>query len=159
MRKKKKDEPDERGPTSLFLFTPTSPVRKMMTWLVNWPPFDWVIIITIMANCVVMAMDDKLSNNDKSIMSIKLVSFPSRIRKFSPPPSPLPVYKSLTLKSQSIPIMRWGKRVISTLDFYLFISKVWPYRAKSGVGYYCSETLSLYLECSEMINSYRAEAV
>ena len=25
MVKKKKDEPDERGPTSLFLFTPTSP--------------------------------------------------------------------------------------------------------------------------------------
>merc|ERR1719277_2543475 len=43
-----------------------------MTWLVNWPPFDWVIIITIIANCVVMSMDDKLSNNDKSIMSIKL---------------------------------------------------------------------------------------
>ena len=97
MRKKKKDEPDERGPTSLFLFTPTSPVRKMMTWLVNWPPFDWVIIITIMANCVVMAMDDKLSNNDKSIMSIKLVSFPNN------------KYPSSTLKnvkSQSIPVMR-----------------------------------------------------
>ena len=46
-----------------------------MTWLVNWPPFEWIIIITIMANCVVMALDDKLSNNDKSIMSIKLVSF------------------------------------------------------------------------------------
>ena len=40
---------------------------------VNWPPFEWIIIITIMANCVVMALDDKLSNNDKSIMSIKLV--------------------------------------------------------------------------------------
>lgn len=76
MRKKKKEnEPDERGPTSLFLFTPTSPVRKMMMWLVNWPPFDWVIIITIIANCVVMSMDDKLSNDDKSIMSLKLVSF------------------------------------------------------------------------------------
>ena len=75
MRKKKKEnEPDERGPTSLFLFTPTSPVRKMMMWLVNWPPFDWVIIITIIANCVVMSMDDKLSNDDKSIMSLKLVS-------------------------------------------------------------------------------------
>jgi len=72
MGKKKKDEPDDRGPTSLFLFTPTSPVRKLMTWLVNWPPFEWIIIITIMANCVVMALDDKLSNNDKSIMSIKL---------------------------------------------------------------------------------------
>ena len=82
MRKKKKDEPDERGPTSLFLFTPTSPVRKMMTWLVNWPPFDWVIIITIMANCVVMAMDDKLSNNDKSIMSIKLVSWNTHSKKW-----------------------------------------------------------------------------
>ena len=44
-------------------------------WLVNWPPFDWVIIITIIANCVVMSMDDKLSNDDKSIMSLKLVSF------------------------------------------------------------------------------------
>ena len=47
----------------------------MMMWLVNWPPFDWVIIITIIANCVVMSMDDKLSNDDKSIMSLKLVSF------------------------------------------------------------------------------------
>ena len=28
-----------------------------------------------MANCVVMALDDKLSNNDKSIMSIKLVGW------------------------------------------------------------------------------------
>ena len=46
----------------------------MMMWLVNWPPFDWVIIITIIANCVVMSMDDKLSNDDKSIMSLKLVS-------------------------------------------------------------------------------------
>ena len=68
MGKKKKDEPDDRGPslflyfilhifhtsyisysyisyivfsyisigpTSLFLFTPTSPVRKLMTWLVS----------------------------------------------------------------------------------------------------------------------------
>ena len=35
MGKKKKDEPDDRGPTSLFLFTPTSPVRKLMTWLVR----------------------------------------------------------------------------------------------------------------------------
>ena len=74
MVKKKKDEPDDRGPTSLFLFTPTSPVRRLMTWLVNWPPFEWIIILTIMANCVVMALDDKLSNNDKSIMSLQLVS-------------------------------------------------------------------------------------
>ena len=50
----------------------------MMMWLVNWPPFDWVIIITIIANCVVMSMDDKLSNDDKSIMSLKLVSYTSK---------------------------------------------------------------------------------
>jgi len=82
MVKKKKDEPDDRGPTSLFLFTPTSPVRRLMTWLVNWPPFEWIIILTIMANCVVMALDDKLSNNDKSIMSIKLVSFAGSFLRF-----------------------------------------------------------------------------
>ena len=50
-----------------------SALKMIKSTQVNWPPFEWIIIITIMANCVVMALDDKLSNNDKSIMSIKLV--------------------------------------------------------------------------------------
>jgi hypothetical protein len=40
---------------------------------VNWPVFEWTIILTIIANCVVMALDDKLPVGDKTILSIKMV--------------------------------------------------------------------------------------
>jgi len=42
---------------------------------VNWPVFEWTIILTIIANCVVMALDDKLPVGDKTILSIKMVGF------------------------------------------------------------------------------------
>lgn len=71
---KKKEGVADSGPTSLFLFTPSSPVRRLTTWFVNWPLFEWTIIITIMANCVVMALDDKLPYGDKTVLSIQMVS-------------------------------------------------------------------------------------
>ena len=70
---KKKDLPADSGPTSLFLFTPSSPVRRLTTWFVNWPVFEWTIIITIIANCVVMALDDKLPRGDKTVLSLQMV--------------------------------------------------------------------------------------
>jgi hypothetical protein len=71
---KKKEGVADPGPTSLFLFTPSSPVRRLTTWFVNWPLFEWTIIITIIANCVVMALDDKLPYGDKTVLSIQMVS-------------------------------------------------------------------------------------
>ena len=38
----------------------------------TWPPFEWLIIITIMTNCVVMSMDSRIANNDKTILSLQL---------------------------------------------------------------------------------------
>ena len=71
---KKKEGVADPGPTSLFLFTPSSPVRRLTTWFVNWAVFEWTIIITIIANCVVMALDNKLPAGDKSVLSLKMVS-------------------------------------------------------------------------------------
>ena len=71
--KEKKEEVADPGPTSLFLFTPSSPVRRLTTWFVNWPVFEWTIILTICANCVVMALDSKLPNGDKTVLSLQLV--------------------------------------------------------------------------------------
>ena len=73
MVRKKKDAVLDQGPTSLFLFTASSPLRRLATWFVNWPVFEWTIILTIIANCVVMALDDKLPNGDKTILSHKMV--------------------------------------------------------------------------------------
>ena len=71
---KKKEGVADPGPTSLFLFTPSSPVRRLTTWFVNWTVFEWTIIITIIANCVVMALDNKLPAGDKTVLSLQMVS-------------------------------------------------------------------------------------
>lgn len=71
---KKKEGVADPGPTSLFLFTPSSPLRRLTGWFVNWPVFEWTIIITIIANCVVMALDDKLPLGDKTVLSLQMVS-------------------------------------------------------------------------------------
>lgn len=79
---KKKEGVADPGPTSLFLFTPSSPVRRLTTWFVNWPLFEWTIIITIIANCVVMALDDKLPYGDKTVLSIQMVSLSTFTQPF-----------------------------------------------------------------------------
>ena len=59
---------------SLFIFKATNPIRRLMQWLVNSRPFEYCIILTIIANCVVMALDDKLPYGDKTVLSIQMVS-------------------------------------------------------------------------------------
>ena len=44
-----------------------------MQWLVNSRPFEYCIILTIIANCVVMSMDTHLPNGDKTILALQLV--------------------------------------------------------------------------------------
>ncbi len=73
-RRRKKEKEGAEGPTSLFLFTPTSPIRRLASWLINTWMFEWTVILTIMANCVVMALDSKLANDDRTVLSIKMVS-------------------------------------------------------------------------------------
>ena len=47
-------------------------LRRLFVWFVTWPPFEWLIIITIMSNCVVMSMDSRIAGNDKTILSLQL---------------------------------------------------------------------------------------
>ena len=70
---KKKEGVADPGPTSLFLFTPSSPVRRLTTWLINTKLFEGTIIVTIIVNCLSMAMDHKLPNNDRTTLSGDLV--------------------------------------------------------------------------------------
>ena len=46
--------------------------RRLMQWLVNSRPFEYCIILTIIANCVVMSMDTHLPNGDKTILALQL---------------------------------------------------------------------------------------
>ena len=71
--KKKKEGVADPGPTSLFLFTPSSPVRRLTTWLISTPLFEGTIIVTIIVNCLSMALDHKLPNDDRTTLSNQLV--------------------------------------------------------------------------------------
>jgi len=61
------------GPNALFLFSPTSPPRRLAIWLSNSWLFEWTIILTILASCCVMAADRKLPNEDRTRLSIEMV--------------------------------------------------------------------------------------
>ena len=63
----------DQGPTSLFLFTPSSPLRRLATWVCMSKAFETVITCTIILNCVTMMLDAKLGSGDRAILSGQLV--------------------------------------------------------------------------------------
>lgn len=64
--------PMPSGPTSLFLFTEDHPLRRLTRFIIEWPPFEYTILVTIIANCLVMALEQHLPNGDRTTLAIKL---------------------------------------------------------------------------------------
>ncbi|XP_076393898.1 ca[2+]-channel protein alpha[[1]] subunit D isoform X10 [Megachile rotundata] len=48
--------PPDRPVRALFCLTLKNPVRKMCIDVVEWKPFEWLILMTIFANCVALAV-------------------------------------------------------------------------------------------------------
>ncbi|XP_054142271.1 voltage-dependent R-type calcium channel subunit alpha-1E isoform X3 [Melozone crissalis] len=57
---------------SLFLFGEENIVRKYAKKLIDWPPFEYMILATIIANCIVLALEQHLPEDDKTPMSRRL---------------------------------------------------------------------------------------
>ncbi|XP_038268725.2 voltage-dependent R-type calcium channel subunit alpha-1E isoform X1 [Dermochelys coriacea] len=57
---------------SLFLFGEDNMVRKYAKKLIDWPPFEYMILATIIANCIVLALEQHLPEDDKTPMSRRL---------------------------------------------------------------------------------------
>lgn len=71
---KGKRAPGEQGPTSLFLLTDDNPIRRQVRWIIEWPVFEYGVIVTIIANCVVLAMEEHLPGGDRTPLAQQLVS-------------------------------------------------------------------------------------
>lgn len=71
---KKDDTPPGGGPTSLFILTEDNPIRKYTRFIIEWPPFEYAVLLTIIANCVVLALEEHLPGGDKTVLALKLVS-------------------------------------------------------------------------------------
>jgi len=74
MAKKRKtlDEKKE-GPTSLFILRESNYLRRATKFLIEWPPFEYTVLLTIIANCVVLAVERPLPNQDKTELARRLV--------------------------------------------------------------------------------------
>ncbi|XP_035387099.1 voltage-dependent P/Q-type calcium channel subunit alpha-1A isoform X9 [Electrophorus electricus] len=57
---------------SLFIFSEDNFVRKYAKKITEWPPFEYMILATIIANCIVLALEQHLPDNDKTPMSERL---------------------------------------------------------------------------------------
>jgi len=66
------DEKKE-GPTSLFILRESNFLRRATKFLIEWPPFEYTVLLTIIANCVVLAVERPLPNNDKTELARRLV--------------------------------------------------------------------------------------
>lgn len=66
--------PAGSGPTSLFILSEENPLRRYTKFIIEWPPFEYAVLMTIIANCVVLALEEHLPNGDKTILALKLVS-------------------------------------------------------------------------------------
>uniref|UniRef100_A0A0M3IVN1 Ion_trans domain-containing protein n=1 Tax=Ascaris lumbricoides TaxID=6252 RepID=A0A0M3IVN1_ASCLU len=62
------------GPSSLFIFSEDNIVRRNAKTIIEWGPFEYFILLTIIGNCVVLAMEQHLPKNDKKPLSEMLVS-------------------------------------------------------------------------------------
>ncbi|XP_077579736.1 voltage-dependent R-type calcium channel subunit alpha-1E [Stigmatopora nigra] len=57
---------------SLFLFAEDNIIRKYARRIIEWPPFEYMILATITANCVVLALEQHLPGEDKTPMAKRL---------------------------------------------------------------------------------------
>ncbi|GMT04511.1 hypothetical protein PENTCL1PPCAC_26685, partial [Pristionchus entomophagus] len=59
----------EKGPSSLFIFAEDNILRRNAKNLIDWAPFEYFILLTIIGNCVVLALEQHLPKNDKKPLS------------------------------------------------------------------------------------------
>ncbi|XP_043095535.1 calcium channel, voltage-dependent, N type, alpha 1B subunit, a isoform X6 [Puntigrus tetrazona] len=57
---------------SLFIFSEDNIIRKYAKKITEWPPFEYMILATIIANCIVLGLEQHLPALDKTPMSKRL---------------------------------------------------------------------------------------
>nr|CAB3227400.1 voltage-dependent N-type calcium channel subunit alpha-1B-like [Phallusia mammillata] len=57
---------------SLFILGVDNAVRKLAKRIIEWPPFEYLILVTIVANCIVLALEEHLPKGDKTPRTLQL---------------------------------------------------------------------------------------
>ena len=65
--------PPDRAPRAIFCFGLKNPLRKKCLEIVEWKPFEFLILLTIMGNCVALAVYTPFPAEDTNEMNLILV--------------------------------------------------------------------------------------
>nr|BAA13136.2 voltage-dependent calcium channel [Heterololigo bleekeri] len=57
---------------SLFIFSEENFIRKYAKIIIEWGPFEYMVLLTIIANCIVLALEEHLPNEDKTPLAVQL---------------------------------------------------------------------------------------
>ena len=66
--------PPDRAPRSIYCFSVKNPFRKKCIQFVEWKPFEFLILFTILGNCVALAVYTPFPSEDTNEMNLILVS-------------------------------------------------------------------------------------
>ena len=61
-----------KGPSSLFILSEDNFIRKHTKFIIEWPVFEYAVLITIIANCVVLAAEEHLPSKDRTPLALRL---------------------------------------------------------------------------------------
>lgn len=64
-----------KGPSSLFILSEDNFIRKYTKFIIEWPVFEYAVLVTIIANCIVLASEEHLPNKGTSFLVIFIVFF------------------------------------------------------------------------------------
>lgn len=65
--------PPDRAPRAIYCFSLKNPIRKKCLQIVEWKPFEFLILITILGNCVALAVYTPFPAEDTNEMNLILV--------------------------------------------------------------------------------------
>ncbi|UJR27700.1 hypothetical protein I4U23_008977 [Adineta vaga] len=57
---------------SLFIFKKNNWIRKRANDVIEWNPFEYMVLLTIIANCIVLALEEHLPHDDKTTLARSL---------------------------------------------------------------------------------------
>ncbi|XP_022239678.1 voltage-dependent calcium channel type A subunit alpha-1-like isoform X4 [Limulus polyphemus] len=64
--------PGGKAPTSLFILKEDNIIRRYTKFIIEWPPFEYAVLLTIIANCIVLALEEHLPKGDRTPLAQKL---------------------------------------------------------------------------------------
>ncbi len=145
--------PPDRAPRSIYCFSAKNPFRKKCIEFVEWKPFEFLILITIIGNCVALAVYTPFPAEDTNETNLILVS-----NGHAPPINCARPYQTCrqTIRAPlSLPSLAGKGGICFSSNFHRRVRdenhSVWVLATPNGVPSECLELVRFY-NCHDRVS-------